>query len=124
MPRSVIAVVDDMFFAAKIRATAEASGVNIKFPRHIDALAAAATEVLPDLIVVDLHNGKLDPMNLARELKSNETLKAVSLLGFFSHVQTELQRQALEAGYDRVIPRSVFAKDLSRILLGQHVNGG
>src|SRR5258708_16668423 len=116
MPRNVFAAVDDMFFASKIRATAEASGVNIKFYRHIDALAAAAGEVLPDLIVVDLHNGKLDPMNLARELKSNERLKAVPLLGFFSHVQTELHRQALEAGYDRVVPRSVFARDLSRIL--------
>ena len=119
MPRNVIAVVDDMFFASKIRATAEASGVNIKFPRNMNALLAAAGEVLPDSIVIDLHNEKFDPINLAREFKSNERLKGVPLLGFFSHVQTELQRQALEAGYDAVLPRSAFSRDLSRILLGQ-----
>jgi len=37
MPRNVFAAVDDMFFASKIRATAEASGVNVKFYRHMDA---------------------------------------------------------------------------------------
>ncbi len=124
MPRNVIAAVDDMLFGSKIRATAEASGVNMKFPRNMEALIKAADDALPDLIIVDLHNEKLNPINLARELKSNERLKAVPLLGFFSHIQTELQRQALEAGYDRVVPRSVFARDLSRILVGQHINGG
>jgi hypothetical protein len=38
------------------------------------------------------------------------------LLGFFSHVEVELQRQALAAGYQEVIPRSVFARDLAQIL--------
>jgi PleD family two-component response regulator len=119
MPRNVIAVVDDMFFASKIRATAETAGVNIKFPRNIEALLAAAGEMMPELIVVDLHNEKLNPIDLARDLKSNESVKSIWLLGFFSHVQIDLQRQALEAGYDTVLPRSIFSRDLSRILLGQ-----
>jgi len=105
-----------MFFAAKIRATAEALGVDIKFYRKLEGLVAAAAEQPADLILVDLHNEKLDPNELARQLKSGEKSKAIPLLGFFSHVQTELQRQALEAGYDRVIPRSVFSRDLADIL--------
>jgi len=40
----------------------------------------------------------------------------VPLLGFFSHVEVELQRNALSAGFDQVIPRSVFARDLGEIL--------
>jgi CheY-like chemotaxis protein len=116
MTRNIIAAVDDMFFAAKIRATAEALGVSIKFYRQLDGLVAAAGEQSPDLIVVDLHNEKLDPIGLGRELKSNESLKSIPLLGFFSHVQTDLQRAALEAGYDQVIPRSVFSRDLGKIL--------
>jgi CheY-like chemotaxis protein len=116
MTQKVIAAVDDIFFAAKIRATAEALGVGIKFYRHLDALITAIPEQCPDLIVVDLHNEKLDAIELARQLKGNEILKAIPLLGFFSHVQTELQRKALEAGYDQVIPRSVFSRDLANIL--------
>jgi CheY-like chemotaxis protein len=116
MTRNIIAAVDDMFFASKIRATAEALGVNIKFHRRLDRLVAAAVEQSPDLILIDLHNEKLNAIELARELKANEGSKDIPLLGFFSHVQTDLQRAAVEAGFDKVIPRSVFSRDLAQIL--------
>lgn len=122
MTRNITAAVDDMFWAAKIRATAEALGVNIKFQRRLEGLIAAAIEEPPDLILADLDNEKLEPIELARQLKASASLRAIPLLGFFSHVQTDLQRQALEAGYDRVIPRSVFARDLGEILTGHKQN--
>jgi CheY-like chemotaxis protein len=116
MSRTIIAVVSDMFFASKIRATAEALGVNIKFPRTLEILMSSAEEATPAMIVVDLHNEKLNPIDVATQLKTNESLKAIPLLGFFSHVETELQRKALAAGYDQVLPRSVFSRDLAEIL--------
>lgn len=116
MSQTVISVVDDMFFASKIRAVAEAAGVEISFPRSQDAVVSKARETKPGLILVDLHNQRIDPVALARELKSDEELRGIKLLGFFSHVQTELQRKAIAAGFDQVIPRSVFARDLSEIL--------
>jgi CheY-like chemotaxis protein len=116
MTRNIFAVVDDMFFAAKIRATAEALGVTIKFHRKLDSLISAAIEQPPDLIVVDLHNERLNPIELAHQLKAKDGVKAIPLLGFFSHVQTDLQRAAVEAGYDQVIPRSLFSRDLAKIL--------
>jgi CheY-like chemotaxis protein len=73
---------------------------------------------------VDLHNQKIDPVALARELKADEELRRIKLLGFFSHVQTELQRNAVEAGFDRVIPRSVFARDLPEILATDYTDTG
>jgi len=112
----IIAVVDDMFFASKIRAVAEAVGVEISFVRSQEALVQKAREAQPQLIVVDLHNQKVDAVTLAKDLKSDEELRSIPLLGFFSHVQTELQRNALAAGFDQVIARSVFARDLPEIL--------
>ena len=116
MGRTIIAVVDDMFFASKIRAVAEAVGAEISFPRSREALVEKARETKPQLILVDLHNQKIDSNTLANELKSDEQLRDIRLLGFFSHVQTELQRNAIAAGFDQVIPRSVFARDLPTIL--------
>jgi len=116
MGQAIIAVVDDMFFAAKIRAVAEAVGVEISCPRSKEVLIQKARETKPRLIVVDLHNQKFDSNELAGELKSDEQLRDIRILGFFSHVQTELQRNALAAGFDQVIPRSVFARDLPKIL--------
>ncbi len=110
----VIVVVDDMFFASKIRAVAEAVGVPISFPRSKEALLEKAAEAR--LILVDLHHQKIDALVLARELKADERLRAIPVVGFFSHVETELQRNALAAGFDQVIPRSVFARDLPKIL--------
>ena len=124
MSQTVISVVDDMFFASKIRAVAEAAGVEISFPRSQEAVVSKARETKPGLIVVDLHNQRIDPVALARELKADEELRAIQLLGFFSHVQTELQRNALSAGFDRVIPRSVFARDLPELLTTDYTDTG
>jgi CheY-like chemotaxis protein len=119
MARTVLAVVDDMFFASKIRATAEALGVEISFPRTKELLLQQARDASPDLILIDLHHQRFDPIEAATTLKSDAELKSVPLLGFFSHVQTELHRNAVSAGLDQVIPRSVFSRDLAAILGGQ-----
>ncbi|MDQ2921281.1 MAG: hypothetical protein M3R52_06700 [Acidobacteriota bacterium] len=124
MIRTVTAVVDDMFFISKIRETGKALGMIVNFPRNLDALRATIAEDLPDLILVDLHHQRVDAVQLAGELKANETLKDVRLLGFFSHVQADLQRQAVQAGYDEVLPRSIFFRDLAKILAGENKDGG
>src|ERR1044072_9472072 len=105
----IIAIVDDMFFKSKIRAVAEAVGTEISFPRNQEALIQKAREAKPNLSIVDLHNQKIDRAALSTELKAQYELHAIPLLGFFSHVQIELQKSALAAGFDQVIPRSVFA---------------
>ncbi|MGB7923572.1 MAG: hypothetical protein WCF57_10040 [Pyrinomonadaceae bacterium] len=116
MTRRILAAVDDMFFASKIRATAEHLGIEIGFVRSAEAALESARRERPALIIVDLHSRAVDPFALAESLKTDERLRDVSLLGFFSHVQTELQRRAEEAGYDRVLPRSAFTNRLAEIL--------
>ncbi|MGI8898803.1 MAG: response regulator [Pyrinomonadaceae bacterium] len=118
MVRTVIAAVDDMFFISKIRTTAEHLGIDVRFARNSSALLASARENKPNLIIVDLHAQKIDPLALATALKADPELQTIVLLGFFSHVQTDLMRDATNAGYDRVMPRSAFAKDLVPILTG------
>jgi PleD family two-component response regulator len=118
MTRTVLAAVDDMLFISKIRATAEQLGVDVRFARNADALLASARENKPHLIIADLHGHKIDPLALATALKSDPELQSIVLLGFFSHVQTDLMIEATRAGYDRVMPRSAFSKDLASILTG------
>lgn len=119
MRRRVLAAVDDLFFAAKIRATAEHLGVEVLFPRSLEAFGEAAQAGAPALVIVDLHLQRYDPFSVARRLKADETLRETPLVGFFSHVQVELQRRASDAGFDRILPRSAFTKRLPEILQGQ-----
>lgn len=118
MNQHIIAAVDDIFFASKIRATAEHLGVEVQFARSLDAVIAAAHEKMPALIIVDLHAQKCDPFALAERLKSDAETRVVPLVGFFSHVQTALMQQAQTAGFDRVMPRSAFTNQLPEILQG------
>src|ERR1044072_1373899 len=106
MSRNVVAVVDDLFFASKIRGTAEALGVGVSFPRHADGVKEVIQRNSPQLIVCDLHSEKFDLMGLAKTLKDNPETREIPLIGFFSHVQTDLQRAAEQAGFDQVMPRS------------------
>ncbi len=116
MSKPVIAAVDDMFFASKIRAVAEGLGLEVRFVRSAaDAVAAARSEEA-SLVVADLHSERIDQLELAREFKADETLRAITLVGFFSHVETALQQRAAAAGFDRVLPRSSFSKNLPEIL--------
>ncbi|MBD0370849.1 MAG: response regulator [Pyrinomonadaceae bacterium] len=113
---TIIVAVDDMFFAAKIHATAEAVNVPLRFVRQAEELIQAARDETPSLIIFDLHSQRLDPFELARRLKADEELRHIRLLGFFSHVQTELERRAREAGFEQVMPRSAFSRRLAEIL--------
>ncbi|HEX9630552.1 MAG TPA: hypothetical protein VF961_11085 [Pyrinomonadaceae bacterium] len=119
MIRTVIAVIDDMFLASKVRATAKALGMMAIFPRGLDALRQIIMDSTPDIIVVDLQHAKLDAISVGRELKTDQSLAGISVIGFFSHVEVELQRKAVQAGYDQVMPRSVFFGELANILSGE-----
>ncbi|HEX8140228.1 MAG TPA: hypothetical protein VF544_21875 [Pyrinomonadaceae bacterium] len=116
MSKSVIAVVEDIFFASKIKATAEHLGIEVRFPRSMDEAIENARSSNAALLVADLHCERCDPFALATALKSDERVRHLPLLGFFSHVQTALQRRAETSGFDRVMPRSAFTKQLAEIL--------
>ncbi len=120
MSRNVVAVVDDLFFASKIRGTAEALGVAVSFPRHADGVREVIRQSPPALIICDLNSEKLDLVSLAKALKENPDTRNIPLIGFLSHVQTDLQHAAQEAGFDQVMPRSLFTKNLASILSGEN----
>jgi CheY-like chemotaxis protein len=119
MSRYVIAAVDDLFFASKIRAVAEHLGLSIEFARSDQAVIDAAQRETPTIIVIDLHSHKFRPLELATRLKEDKQLTSIRLVGFFSHVETQMQVDAKRAGFDQVLPRSAFTNRLAQILKGE-----
>jgi DNA-binding response OmpR family regulator len=115
--RELLAIVDDLFFAVKIQAAAKQAGVAVRFVKTAEAARAGAAEA--DLIVLDLNLAGLDVLALLRELPGEK------VIGFVSHVQTELRRAAAEAGCGRVLARSTFSDRLPAILQGaEDAEGG
>ena len=113
---TIVAAVDDIIFSAKIKSTAEIQGINIKIIRSTQKLIDLLSETTPTKVIVDLHSEKCEPFFIAESIKGNEKFKNTKLIGFFSHVYTELMEKAIEAGYDEVLTRSAFTKKLSQIL--------
>ena len=109
--RLVLAVVPDLFFATRIAATAKAAGVALELVPPARAEARLA-EGGASLVILDLHA----PQAPALVAACKRAAPATPLVGFFSHVETRLRDQALEAGADAVVPRSGFVAKLAALL--------
>lgn len=118
MTQKVVAAVEDLLFRSKISETAEALGIEAAFPRSPKKLVEQATQSPPDLLVLDLNSARFEPLTLLERLKSDEATKNVPVVGFLSHVQKDLALTARESGCDRVMARSAFTRELSKILAG------
>jgi len=112
----VVAVVDDMFFASKIRQAAKQAGVSLEIAKNTRGLLDTLTESTPGLIVIDLNSEKLKPLELLRDIKSSDELKIVPILGYLPHVEEQLKEESITAGCDMVMPRSRFSNELASIL--------
>jgi CheY-like chemotaxis protein len=121
----VLALVDDLFFQAKLVETAGKLGVVLKTVSTGAALVkelegtpggapdGPARSDLPRLVVVDL-NARQGAVEAIEQLHRSGI--AVPVIGFLSHVQTELAQRARAAGCQQVLPRSSFTMNLSEIL--------
>lgn len=109
----VLALVDDLFFQAKMTETARRLGVTLQMVPNGAALVAAAAPQAHKLVLVDL-NAQQGALEAVAQLKAAGN--AQPLVGFLSHVQTELVEQARTAGCQDVMPRSKFTAELAAIL--------
>jgi CheY-like chemotaxis protein len=109
----VLALVEDLFFQAKIKETAKHAGVAVRVCATPDALLRAVAEEKPNLIVVDL-NARSRPVEALARIQASAG--NVPVIAFLAHVQTELAQQARSAGCHTVMARSQFTRDLATIL--------
>ena len=119
-PTRIFFFIEDLFFLAKIQETARKLGVKVQFVKGSDKEAVARMMDVPDaerptLIVFDLNNANAKPLTLIPKLKTKYK-KAVSIIGFLSHLQGDLKMKSVEAGCDTVMPRSAFSQSLPNLL--------
>jgi DNA-binding NarL/FixJ family response regulator len=111
----IVALVDDLFFLAKIQETANVVGVTV-VKADTRGGASAISEVQPQAVILDLGSRSHPVMEWIRTLKSNPGTQAIRIIGFVSHVQAQLIADAKAAGCDTVMARSAFTQQLSQLL--------
>jgi DNA-binding NarL/FixJ family response regulator len=111
----IVALVDDLFFLAKIRETAKAVGLSVL---TLDARSGppAVAETNPRAIILDLNIRSASAVDWIQALKSDPATSSVRIVGFVSHVQEQLISAARAAGCDSVMARSAFTQQLPALL--------
>lgn len=117
MPQSktVLAVVEDLFFTVKINDAAKRAGMSPVFVKsETDALQHAANGAA--VIILDLTFGRVDALGLIGKLKADEATRGIDIVGYLPHVEGELKQQAQAAGCDMVLAKSAFSVNLPQIM--------
>ena len=96
--KKILVVVDDLLFTVKISDAAKRAGLEAEFVRSEKDVIDKATNEKPLLIILDLNNNSVQPLELISKLKGDGDLRHISLIGYLSHVQGELKQKAQEAG--------------------------
>jgi hypothetical protein len=106
---TTVALVRDLMFSSRIRATANDLGVAIRMLRDPRQLPAAGGSRL----LVDLNQeGAIEAAEAWKQSTGG------TAIGFVSHVDVETVNRARAAGVDQVVARSRFVEVLPELLKG------
>ncbi len=111
---TTLAILDDLFFVARLQGTAKSCGAALEIAPSARALERFAATA-PTRVLVDLH-APLDLPALVAGIRAGTNGSHVRITGFYSHVDGETRRRALAAGVDDAMPRSVFVGKLAELL--------
>jgi CheY-like chemotaxis protein len=112
----ILCGVDDLIFSIKISTAAKALGVEIYFERSPDQVVPRIREKMPSMVILDLNSSKMRPLDVIGQVKDDPALRDVHVLGYVSHVHSDLIEAARQAGIDEVLARSAFSERLGEIL--------
>ena len=113
--KTILAVLSDLMFTVKIQEAAKRAAIDVIFvTNREDALQAAKSG--PTLILLDLNGKSVDALEFIGTLKTDSETQHIPLVGYVSHVQTDLKQAAQDRGCDLVVARSAFSQNLPSIL--------
>ena len=118
MPGKIVAVVADLMFTVRISDAAKRAGVPVQFVKTVEDALLRAREA--SAVILDLN---FAPAEWIARLKSDEQTRAVPLVGFVSHVESEVIRKARESGCETVMARSAFVQNLPELMASFELPG-
>ena len=123
MNRTVVVLVDDLFWRTKIEHTAKSASRSVVFVSDPAELASTVNAETVALVVVDLSLRK-DPFGAITQLKKSPKTKLIPIIGYYEHVRKDIQKKGHEAGCDEVLPRSTFSERFGDLVLKYALPGG
>lgn len=115
MNKTIVACVEDLFFRSKIEATARHLNVPVRFTDP-KGLSGALGEGHAAALLLELSSNGAS-LEAVRKLRKAAESRDLPIVGFLSHVDRQLAKDAESAGVTTVMPRSQFSETLPDLLM-------
>lgn len=113
-PSTAVAVLDDLFFTAKIRESARILGFELTVVRDPAVLHQGP---LPAVLLLDFNSRKVDPFAALDVVRSRaDGGKDVPAVAFAASIDRALTERGRTAGFERILDREAFMERLPEIL--------
>ena len=116
MNRTVLALVDDLFWRTKIDHAVKSASSPVVFISDPSELDGAADPSSVGVLLVDLALRK-EPFSAIQKLKKSAKTKEIPVIGYYEHVRKDLLEKGKAAGCDEVLPRSSFSEKMGDLVL-------
>jgi ActR/RegA family two-component response regulator len=111
MVRNALVFDPDLFFSSRIEAACRRHGLAVRVATTVDELQVQLNDSPPRVLLVNL-----DALNGADNIPVRSLHGSCRLIGYYSHVDSDLAKDALDRGFEVVVPRRTFMERLSGIL--------
>ena len=101
----------DLLFSSRIEAACRKHGLQVKIATSLDELQLQLKESLPQALIVNL-----DVLKDLKQLPIMSLRGSCRLIGYYSHMDSDLAKDALRSGFEIVVPRRGFMDKLSIVL--------
>jgi CheY-like chemotaxis protein len=111
----VAALIPDLLFGSKVQGVLAQDGHDVVL---VAAPEAAVRDGLggADVVLIDLAGPGVDGCAVLEALRRAGALAGVRTVATYSHVDADMRRRALEAGFDLVVPRSRLMREGAGLL--------
>ena len=111
-PAKVFAIVNDLFFEAKIGEVLRTLGIPIAFAKSEDGLTKRLAEARPILAIVDMGARGVDALAAIGRLRAEDA----HVIAFISHVHPEDSKKAKDAGAAECFAKSQLVRELPDVV--------
>ena len=116
MSNPVLVVVPDLMMRQKIVGALQALGYHARGVAKVARLDAALADGVPSAILVEIDGVDIDAPALTASLAGDDRRGEAPVVGFCSHMRTELMDDVRAAGADRVIARGELIRRLEAVM--------
>ncbi len=114
--KTVLVVVNDVFFYTKIRDALLPRGYKLERARSQAEVTGKGMTLRPAALVMNMNDESLDAFQALKQVKETDGLHRIPILAFANHEEVDTFRRAKELGVTKIVSRNEFSSRTRELL--------